>query len=115
LSPLDQARRYQAELDRPGVRTKIQVAKRLGGSYIRMLQVQSLLKLDPRIVEYLAAHYGDPVVSGTFSGKRLRRLMAAAGEGGRGPNSGPCWRRRGRSRGYGERSREAAGRKISDT
>ncbi len=82
VSPLEQARRYQAELERPGVRTRTQVAKRLGVSYIRMLQVLSLLKLDPRIVEYLDAHCGDPVVSGTFSEKRLRVLMATAGEGG---------------------------------
>jgi len=81
VSPLEVARRYQAELARPGVRTKTQAAQRLGVSYIRMLQTLSLLKLDPRIIEFLDAHYGDPVVAATFNEKRLRTLMATVPEG----------------------------------
>jgi hypothetical protein len=80
VSPLDVARRYQAELSRPGVRTKTQAAQRLGVSYIRMLQTLSLLKLDPRIIEFLDAHYGDPLVAATFREKNLRTLMATAPE-----------------------------------
>jgi hypothetical protein len=81
VSPLDVARRYKAELARPGVRTKTQAAQRLEVSYIRMLQALSLLKLDPRIIEFLDAHYGDPIVAATFTEKGLRRLMATAPEG----------------------------------
>ena len=74
VSPLEVARRYQAEVDRPGVPTKIQAAKRLRVSYIRMLQTLSLLKLDRRIIEYLDAHYSDPLVAARFTEKPLRLL-----------------------------------------
>jgi hypothetical protein len=80
VSPLDVARRYQAELSRPGLRTKTQAAQRLGVSYIRMLQTLSLLKLDPRIIEFLDANYGDPIVAAAFREKNLRSLMGAVPE-----------------------------------
>ena len=85
VSPLEQARRYQAELDRPRVRTKVQAAKRLDLPYVRFVQfVQtlSLPELDPRIIEFLDTHANDPIVGTTFTERRLRDLMAAGLEEG---------------------------------
>ncbi len=79
VSPLEIARRYQAEVDRPGLRTKIQAAQRLGISYVRMLQALSLLKLDRRVIEFLDAHYSEPIIAAAFSEKRLRVMLTTAG------------------------------------
>jgi hypothetical protein len=80
VSPLEQARRYQAELERPGVRTKVQAAKRLGVPYVRFVQTLSLLELDRRIIDFLDTQSTDPVVATTFTERRLRDLMAAGPE-----------------------------------
>jgi hypothetical protein len=77
VSPLDQARRCLAELARPGVRTKAQVARTLEVSRVRVVQFLNLLKLDPRILKYLDTHWGDPVVRETFCERRLRDLQSS--------------------------------------
>lgn len=76
VSPLNEARRYQAELNHLSVRTKAQVARRFGVSRVRIVQYMNLLSLDPRIIEFLDAHFADPLVAATFTERRLRDLLA---------------------------------------
>ena len=78
VSPLHEARRYLAELNHPGVRTKAEVAHRFGVSRARVIQYLNLLSLDPRIAEFLDANYGDPFVRTTFTERRLRDLLKVA-------------------------------------
>lgn len=78
ISPLSEARRFQAELNHAAVKTKAEVARRFGVSRVRVVQYLNLLTLDPRIIEFLDAHYGDPLVASTFTERRLRELLATA-------------------------------------
>lgn len=78
VSPIGEARRYLAELNHPGVRTKAEVAVRFGVSRARVVQYLNLLSLDPRIVEFLDTSYGDPIVTSTFTERRLRDLLTVA-------------------------------------
>jgi hypothetical protein len=43
-----------------------------------VVQYLNLLTPDPRIIEFLDAHYGDPLVAATFTERRLRDLLATA-------------------------------------
>ncbi|MBI2930956.1 MAG: hypothetical protein HYY16_04840 [Planctomycetes bacterium] len=76
ISPFEWARRYQAELEgSPGI-TKVDVARRFGVSRVRVVQYLNLLKVDPRIVEYIDANFGDPIVAVTSTERLLRELLA---------------------------------------
>jgi hypothetical protein len=77
ISPLDQARRCLAELARPGVRTKAQVARTLGVSRARVVQFLNLLKLDPRIIKHLDSHWDDPIIREAFCERRLREFQSS--------------------------------------
>ncbi len=76
VSPLMEARRFQAELGHAAVRSKAEVARRFGVSRVRVVQYLNLLTLDPRIIEFLDAHFGDPLIAATFTERRLRELLA---------------------------------------
>jgi len=76
VSPLEWARRYQAELDGSPGMTKVDVARRFGVSRVRVVQFLNLLKLDPRVIEYIDANYGDPIVAAICTERRLREFLA---------------------------------------
>jgi len=76
VSPLSEARRFKAELGHAAVKTKAEVARRFGVSRVRVVQYLNLLTLEPRIIQFLDAHYGDPLVAATFTERRLRELLA---------------------------------------
>lgn len=76
VSPLEWARRYEAELESSPGMTKVDVARRFGVSRVRVVQFLNLLKLDPRVIQYIDANFSDPVVAATCSERRLRDLLA---------------------------------------
>ena len=61
--------------------TKVDVARRFGVSRVRVVQYLNLLKLDSRVIEYIDANYGDPVVAATFTERRLREVLATTALG----------------------------------
>ena len=81
VSPFEWARRYQAELESSPGMTKVDVARRFGVSRVRVVQYLNLLKLDSRVIEYIDANYGDPIVAATFTERRLREVLATTAPG----------------------------------
>jgi len=76
VSPLEWARRYQAKLESEPGMTKVDVARQFGVSRVRVVQYLKLLRLDPRVIETIDAHFSDPVVAATCTERRLRNLLA---------------------------------------
>lgn len=77
-NPFEEARRFAAALNLPGVRTRSDVARALGVSRARAVQMLNLLRLPPAVTEWVAANWDSPEVRARCTERALRRVLACA-------------------------------------